>query len=287
MSTVREAYENEFYDLGPDKDTPMTNCGGTCDYVARKQEPSNWHGDDPDEWILEDEAPVGLEQEVWECPHEALDGEEYCPFHTDPEDLADDVDEGEQFVNAVNEASAVEDEETARRRKEFVGATFGPFDIEEATLDAGDEHPIRLDHARFACGVNAEGAIFEHSVLAARARFGTSNVEATGEIGAVSFRLARFMGREVSFYQAEFESLVSFSTEPERSPSGSPAHSISTATTPRLPSASRCSSSSPTKTRGPHSQISLRKRETRRLPERGGTNAPTAPRSGRGSPSHH
>jgi len=129
---------------------------GTCAYVARKDDPSNWHGDEPDDWQLD--------KDVWECPHETLDGEEYCAFHTHPDNLPDDVDEGEMFVEAVNEASAVEDDETARRKKEFVGATFGAFDIEGETLDTGDDHPIRFDHAEFTRGVNAEDAMFKHPV---------------------------------------------------------------------------------------------------------------------------
>jgi len=64
----------------------------TCDYVARKDDPSNWRGDDPADWVLGYEAPLGLEQEVWKRPHDALNGGEYCPFHTDTEDVPDDVD---------------------------------------------------------------------------------------------------------------------------------------------------------------------------------------------------
>ncbi len=26
--------------------------GGTCACVAQREDPSNWHGDDPDEWVL-------------------------------------------------------------------------------------------------------------------------------------------------------------------------------------------------------------------------------------------
>ena len=189
----------------------MADSEETCDYIARKEDPSNWHGDDPDDWELEHEAPLGLEQEVWECPHESLDGEEYCPFHTDPEDVPDDVDEGERFVKAVNEASTADDEDRRRQHKEFVGATFGAFDIKEATLDAGDEHPIRLDHARFARGVNANKAVFKHNVLATRARFEAGDGKTTGEIGEVSFADAEFGEGEVSFFRAEFgEGRVSF-----------------------------------------------------------------------------
>jgi len=204
MSTTRKVHKSEVYNLGIDEDETMTGSENTCDYVARKEDPSNWHGDNPDDWLLEAEAPVGLELAVWECPHDTLDGEEHCVFHTDPEDVPDDVDEGEQFVAAVNEASAVDDEEMARRRKEFVGATFGAFDIAEATLDAGDEYPIRLDHASFARGVNAENAVFEHSLLAVGARFETGDRESTGEIGEVSFVGAEFGNGEVLFGRAEF-----------------------------------------------------------------------------------
>ena len=76
----------------------MTDPKGTCDYVAQKEDPSNWHGDYRDDWMLDYEAPLALEQEVWECPHEALDGEEHCLFHTDPEDVPDDVDEREGLL---------------------------------------------------------------------------------------------------------------------------------------------------------------------------------------------
>jgi hypothetical protein len=67
--------------------------------------------------------------------------------------------------------------------RSFVGATFGAFDIEDATLDAGDEHPLRLDDARFAREVNAENTILEDNVLATLARFETGDEDATGEIG--------------------------------------------------------------------------------------------------------
>ena len=190
----------------------MTDTEGTCNYVARKEDPSNWHGDDPDDWRLDNHQHArGLEQEVWECPHESLDGEEYCAFHTSPEDMPDDVDEGERFVEVVNEVSAVDNEEAARRHKEFVGATFGAFDIENETLDAGDEHPIRLDHATFAHGLNAENAVFEHDVLARQARFETGEEEVIAELGWISFRHAEFREGTVSFYDAEFgEGTVSF-----------------------------------------------------------------------------
>ena len=172
----------------------MTDCGGTCTYVARKEDPSNWHGEKPDDWVLDIAQPLGLEQKKWECPHDALNDREYCAFHTQPDDLPAEIDEGKLFVNAINESSA-SDDELARRKKEFVGATFGAFDIGEVTLDAGDNNPIRLDHAAFTAEVRAEGTVFEHGISAQSAKFETSGQYIPDELGfAVSFSFAEFNG---------------------------------------------------------------------------------------------
>jgi hypothetical protein len=173
----------------------MTDPKGTCDYAARKEDPSNWHGDYRDGWMLDYEAPLALEQEVWECPHEALDGEEHRLFHTDPEDVPDDVDESERFVETVNEASAV-----------------------------NDEHPIRLDHASSSVERTRKNAVFEHNVLATRARFETDDEEATiwdeydnimtsgmtNGIGYVSFLSAEFEEARVSFNTATVAASLPF-----------------------------------------------------------------------------
>jgi len=196
----------------------MTDCGGTCIYVARKEDPSNWHGKKPDDWVLDMDQPVGLEQKTWDCPHDALSDREYCAFHTHPDDLPAEIDEGELFVKAVNESSA-SGGKIARRKKEFVGATFGPLNIEKATLDSDDDHPIRLNHATFTAGIRADRAVFEHGIFATATNFNTSHQHISDKIkegflftnakfnsdSDLSFGFAEFNGDgDLSFKNAEF-----------------------------------------------------------------------------------
>ena len=183
----------------------MTDYGGSCTYVARKEDPSNWHGEKPDDWVLGMNQPVGLEQKTWECPHDALSGRKYCAFHTHPDDLPTEIDESELFVKAINESNS-SDDEIARRKKEFVGATFGPVNIFGATLDAGDDHPIRLDHATFTAWIRADHAVFKHGLSAQAARFETSDQGMSDLIrGSISFSFAEFIGDgDLRFDYAKF-----------------------------------------------------------------------------------
>ena len=163
---------------------------GTCTYVAEKDDPSNWHGEGPDDWMLDADS--------WSCPHDVLDHEEvnreYCAFHLDPKYVPNDVDEAERFVRTVNEESDSDDEEVARRKKEFVGATFGEFEVRDGTtLAAGDEFPIRLDHATSRKGFIVNDGTVQHDFSAKTACFE----------GRCSFNGTRFTHR-VSFTSAEF-----------------------------------------------------------------------------------
>ncbi len=179
---------------------------GTCTYIAEKDDPSNWHGEGPDDWVLKEDS--------WSCPHDILDHEdvndpEYCVFHTDPESVPANINEGEWFVRAVNEESDSDDDEIAQRKKEFIGATFGEFEIEIGTmLDAGNEMSIRTDHATFREGITVDGVIVQKGSISFAGTEITGDVmfhsaEFTGN-GPVSFRDAEFTGDQVSFHSAEF-----------------------------------------------------------------------------------
>lgn len=177
---------------------------GTCTYVAEKDDPSNWHGESPDDWMLDEDS--------WSCPHDVLEHEEvddpeYCVFHTDPDDVPADVDAADRFVHAVNEESASDDEEVARRKKEFVGATFGEFVIEErTTIDAGDEFPIQFDHTTFRERLIVESVIVRQAGLLLRGTAFTgsdTSFQGTKIVGSVWLDHAEFTS-SVRFDRVEF-----------------------------------------------------------------------------------
>jgi uncharacterized protein YjbI with pentapeptide repeats len=139
----------------------MSDTSGTCTYQARKEEPETWHGEDPDKWYVGPSVETGYE--VWDCPHQALDGHDRCVFHLPPEEVPDDVDESEHFVKAINEESVAANGERARRKRQFVGATFGELRV-KGILITDNDHPIILDHIRVEGTTNFNGTTFDARV---------------------------------------------------------------------------------------------------------------------------
>lgn len=135
-----------------------------CNYIAKKSEPETWNGDEDDRFFLDwSRDRGGLEIDEWHCPHPSLDGEERCIFHTDLDDLPENVNESEAIREALRHAGEKPDGERPEHRGQFVGATFGAVNLSDATIAATDEHDVRFDHAEF-CGegetINFEGATF-------------------------------------------------------------------------------------------------------------------------------
>jgi len=128
---------------------------------------------------------------TWECPHEPLEQSEYCPFHTPPDRLPAELDKSELFIAAVNESGASSDATRARRKKQFIGATFAQLDIQGQRLDAGDGYPIRLDNAVVADGIQADGAVINHSLYLPSARVAVDETS-DEDTEAIAFRGARF-----------------------------------------------------------------------------------------------
>jgi len=159
---------------------PTEDKGETCSYVARKDDPSNWHGDEPDDWQLD--------EDVWECPHEARDDGELCVFHTPPDELPDDVDEGEEFVRVVNGKSAEADGDRAERLKQFVGAEFGKFVFEgEEILNAGerDYYSIEIANSSFLDEVSIENCIIKREFHVVGSLFSGADVSFSDSVFAL------------------------------------------------------------------------------------------------------
>lgn len=169
---------------------------GACEYTAQKGDPENWHGESPQDWVL-DRAPKngGLGTDNWECPHPALDAggdqEQYCVFHTDPEDLPDDIDEGEAIKKAIEQADG--DGLGSEHRAQFVGATFGAFDLSGVSLSTGHVQDIRFDHALFRNETD-------------KISFADATLKVGGDQEIISFAGAglRPVENEVTFEDAEF-----------------------------------------------------------------------------------
>lgn len=184
----------------------MASSDDACAYVARKDDPSTWYGDTPDDWVLDDRKN-GTGRTQWDCPHDRLDGDEYdyCAFHTDPGDVPADIDEAALLVEVVNEG-------TGPRRTQFVGATFGAFEVEPGTvLNAGDGRALRFEHTVFSEGIVADDLVFGNELTLRRARFETDgSLEGTTSRGnAASFENATFDG-DVSFAGVTFDGYASF-----------------------------------------------------------------------------
>lgn len=178
----------------------------TCSYVARGVDPANWWGDDPEDFKLY--------RKQWECPHDTLPGYDRCVFHLDPDEVPEDVDEGDEFVTVINEKSAEAEGERAKQLKEFVGATFGEFVVRDVVLDAGDDHRICFYNCEFRDGVTFAGEAalgsseFSPAAIGRPFRF-HARVDGRCDFRGVTFdadadfRESEFRG-DASFHRAEF-----------------------------------------------------------------------------------
>jgi uncharacterized protein YjbI with pentapeptide repeats len=133
-------------------------CTETCEYVADESDPESWHGTESSIFYL-DLPPEfgGLGVSKWHCPHPPLDqgdcnddmDNQFCVFHTDPEDVPDHVDESEALLNSLSSAGSYLEKNRPEHRGQFVGATFGAIDLANEAVTATDKYDIRFDHARF------------------------------------------------------------------------------------------------------------------------------------------
>lgn len=77
----------------------------TCAYVASKDKPEEWYGEDSSEfWLDRDPEHGGLGIAEWRCPHPPLGEEdgEYCVFHTETEVPADR--QREELLDTLDDA---------------------------------------------------------------------------------------------------------------------------------------------------------------------------------------
>jgi uncharacterized protein YjbI with pentapeptide repeats len=126
--------------------------------------------------------------DVWTCPHDARDGDDYCLFHASPSTYEGDA-AFEAFLDVVN-APPDGRRGDASRSREFVGASFRRFDLAGRVLSGPDMATIDLRHATFGTGEETAST----PVLSLRDAVVDHPIDLSGAIvgGAVDCDRARF-----------------------------------------------------------------------------------------------
>jgi len=170
-------------------------CDDICNYVAYKDQPETWHGEDSDDWYSGDDANnYWIEGDSWSCPHDQFgesDGN-YCVFHTKPEDVPKDVSEDELLVAAIDEAIKAEGQKEGQRKAEFVGATFGELTLDDLPSSSYDVW-LRFDHAVF------RGSFEMNNTIHQSTSFFGGTFESDARFDDVTFK------KNVMFEQVTFE----------------------------------------------------------------------------------
>lgn len=192
----------------------MSTAASRCAYTATRTDYEGWGGD-ADTWtdLLD---VLGVDDDVWSCPHEAVDGEDRCVFHLPPAAVPADVDEAQALLDAVAAAG----DGCARRTRQFLGATFGQFDLGRATLETAADHPLVFNGATFTRGAafagrSAHAFRFEYATFADEVDF--TDATFAGGIdcwGATFERDALFWGATfgggTTFFRATFANGANF-----------------------------------------------------------------------------
>jgi uncharacterized protein YjbI with pentapeptide repeats len=111
--------------------------------------------------VPEDEAD-------WACPHDSHGDSRYCVFHMPVEEKEEaGVSEAEVKHELLRKISS-----PGERRKQFRGAVFRDLDLGHAVLEAEDNHPIDLSHARFEGSVDLSHTDVYQPLLLEGARIG-------------------------------------------------------------------------------------------------------------------
>lgn len=124
----------------------------TCAYEfeldARSREERELRPDDP-----------GVENGVWTCPHEAVDGRERCPFHRPPPPGGDD--RVDRLLDRV-ETPATAGRHDRERRRQFVGALFDDVALRDLVISGPDLATIDLRHCEIRGDLRIERTTCDH-----------------------------------------------------------------------------------------------------------------------------
>ncbi|MDY6765248.1 MAG: pentapeptide repeat-containing protein [Halobacteria archaeon] len=165
-----------------------------CSY---KFDPSKWNENHTIDSSVED---------VWRCPHEAYERENYCPFHLSEEKRRDLG----LFTDEIKKILLTKISEGDKREKEFIGTFLNELDLQREDLESETEAPIDLRHSEIRGNVDLSDAWIEPRLLLNHSSF--RKFTAPGAIfeGGASFRGSKFESH-TSFSNAEFDKGTDFS----------------------------------------------------------------------------
>jgi hypothetical protein len=146
---------------------------------------------------------LGVEDGVWTCPHDAVEGETFCVFHLDPGDRPSNLDVTTASVRQVEAATELPDRADRRRHRQFVDAQFDVFSPRETAVGGTEHGYIDCRHARFDA-VDCERAEFDQRIRLVNATFGTADGDELPEFRRAVFRYSAGLSR------VTFEQPVSF-----------------------------------------------------------------------------
>lgn len=189
----------------------MSDEAGTCSFTVDCDMWKKWGGAEED-WldVLDN---LGMEDNVWKCPHSAIKrnevhGANRCVFHLHPDEVPDEVDEKYHLQQAI-EGRGVRSGKRRLRLKQFLGATFGPIRFTKGSLKVEDGLPIWLSGATF-FGEVSISTNFQSPIIAWYTEFHDNVTFEESEFHEeVSFTKANFHG-ESNFAEAKFHDEVGF-----------------------------------------------------------------------------
>jgi hypothetical protein len=137
-----------------------------------------------DEWTEPVAGRTERLPDEWTCPHEALESEDYCPFHS-----------ADASASVVRDAFRAALADGTTETNSFVGARLSDLNLSDETVTANSTIDLRA--VTFTEGLNLEDTQFQVPV-----RFGGSHFCGRLEIDDTRFE------REVTFYGCKFDGVV-------------------------------------------------------------------------------
>lgn len=179
----------------------MTTADTTCEYTVDPDNPETWGGSSGSRCYVDTNALN--DDGVWDCPHDAVDGETLCPFHRPVEQKADGA-----ALDALVESLSSSDGAGEQSLRCF-GARFSHFDLGERDGIPADS--IELAHATVAgsCDWSGIDVDVNYLDLSGLSVGGDANFRETTFEGYTAFVGAHFK-QDASFDDIRFVGHVDF-----------------------------------------------------------------------------